>query len=47
MLDSLAQSCHSVGIPDEVIAVEVAQFGVGVVGLSASLDVLKMSKRQK
>ena len=39
VLDSLAQSCHSVGIFDEVIAVEVAQFGVGVVGLCASLDV--------
>lgn len=39
VLDSLAQSYHSVGIPYEVIAVEVSEFGVGIVGLCASLDV--------
>lgn len=34
VLDSLAQSCHSVGIFDEVIAVEVAQWCTGYTGYS-------------
>lgn len=39
VLDCLAQTVNSIGIFDEIIAVEMAQFGVGVIGLSASLDV--------
>ena len=39
VLDSLAQTDNAIGIFDEIIAVEMAQFGVGVVGLRGSLDV--------
>ena len=39
MLYSLAQTDNSIGISDEIISVEMAQFGVGVVGLRGSLDV--------
>lgn len=39
VLDSLAQTVNDIGIFDEIIAVEVSQFGMGVVGLGASLDV--------
>lgn len=39
MPDYLAQTVNSIGIFDEIITVEMAQFGVGVIGLGASLDV--------
>lgn len=39
VLDCLAQTVNSIGIFDEIITVKMAQFGVGIVGLSASLDV--------
>ena len=39
MLDCLAQTVNTIGIFDEIITVEMAQFGVGIVGLGASLDV--------
>lgn len=39
VLDSLAQTVNAIGILDEIIPVEMAQFGVSVVGLRGSLDV--------
>ena len=39
VLYRLAQTVNSIGIFDEIITVEMAQFGVGVVGLRCSLDV--------
>ena len=37
--DCLAQTVNSIGIFYEIIPVEMSQFGVGVIGLGASLDV--------
>lgn len=39
VLYRLAQTVNVIGIFDEIISVEMAQFGVGVVGLRGSLDV--------
>ena len=37
--DCLAQTTDTFRVSDEILPVEVSQFGMGVVGLSASLDV--------
>lgn len=38
MLDCLAQTADTIRVSDEVVPVEMSQFGMGVVGLGASLD---------
>lgn len=39
MLYCLAQTADPFRVSDEVVTVEVSQFGMGVVGLGSSLDV--------